>query len=407
MPHERLRPSFSFDEEKLKQLQQIVPEAFADGKINWEVLKDTLGEQLEEEGTEAEHFGLVWPGKRQARKIASVPSKGTLIPAKGEGIDENNTKNIFIEGENLEVLKLLQKSYAGKIKMIYIDPPYNTGNDFIYNDNFTEPLNEYLKYTGQMDEEGRLLTTNKNADGRFHSKWLNMMYPRLRLARNLLREDGVIFISIDDNEVAHLRKICDEIFGEENFVSTVIWQKKYSPQNDAIYFSNMHDFILCFAKNRRTNKIDKSGWIRNLLPRTESADSRYKNPDNDPRGDWKPGDFTAEGPTPNCIYPIISPKTGRRFDPPQGKRWVFNKTNYEILMQDNRIWFGLDGNNVPSLKRFKDEVQAGFVPNTIWFYKEVGHTQVGKKELNEIFDSVAVFDYPKPPSLITSVVSHK
>lgn len=248
MPHERLRPSFVFDEEKLKQLQQIVPEAFADGNINWEALKESLGERIEEEEAEAEHFGLFWPGKREARKIASIPSKGALIPVKGEGINEETTKNIFIEGENLEVLKLFQKSYAGRIKMIYIDPPYNTGNDFIYDDNFTEPIEEYLKYTGQMDEEGQLLTSNKKTDGRFHSKWLSMMYPRLRLARNLLKDDGVIFISIDDNEVAHLRKICDEVFGEENYVGTIARKTKLT-SNKGTHFAPSHEYIFAYSKN--------------------------------------------------------------------------------------------------------------------------------------------------------------
>jgi len=217
MPHQRLRPSFSFDEERIKQLKQIAPEAFADGKINWKVLQEALGENLEEEGQDIEHFGLFWPGKREARRLAAIPSQGTLVPCPGEGVDEENTRNIFIEGENLEVLKLLQKSYAGRIKMIYIDPPYNTGNDFVYEDDFKEPVEEYYRRTGQVDEEGKPLTTNKKADGRFHSKWLSMMYPRLRLASNLLSSDGFIFVSIDDNEFHNIKHIMDEVFGEENF----------------------------------------------------------------------------------------------------------------------------------------------------------------------------------------------
>ncbi len=249
MPYERLRPSFVFDEERMKRLRDIAPEAFADGRINWETLRESLGEYLEDEGPETEHFGLFWPGKKDARKVASVPSRGTLIPMKGEGINEETTKNIFIEGENLEVLKLLQKSYAGRIKMIYIDPPYNTGNDFIYDDNFTEPLEEYLKYTGQMDEEGRVLTTNKKADGRFHSKWLSMMYPRLRLARNLLREDGAIFVSIDDNEIDNLRALCDELFGEECFVAqlTVLCNPKGRSQDK--YFATNHEYVVVYSKS--------------------------------------------------------------------------------------------------------------------------------------------------------------
>lgn len=229
MPHERLRPGFVFDEERIKQLKQIAPEAFADGKINWETLKEALGNYTEEDNPEVEHFGLFWPGKKEARKLASIPSKGTLIPCPGEGVDEETTRNIFIEGENLEVLKILQKSYAGRIKMIYIDPPYNTGNDFVYEDDFKEPLEEYLRRTGQVDEEGKPMTTNTRADGRFHSKWLSMMYPRLRLARNLLRDDGLIFVSIDDNEITNLRTILNELFGEEQFQSQIVWKNKYGP----------------------------------------------------------------------------------------------------------------------------------------------------------------------------------
>lgn len=214
MPITKLTPenSYLYTQERLEALEQAVPEAFADGKVNWDRLREVLGENLEDEGRE-EYFGLNWPGKREARKRAAIPSRGTLVPAPGEGVNEDTTEHLFIEGDNLEVLKLLQKSYAGRIKMIYIDPPYNTGNDFIYNDNFTDPLQAYLEYTGATGESGELLTTNTRADGRFHSKWLNMMYPRLILARQLLREDGVIFVSIDDNEVHHLRQIMNEIFG--------------------------------------------------------------------------------------------------------------------------------------------------------------------------------------------------
>jgi adenine-specific DNA-methyltransferase len=402
MPHSKLRPSFTFDEEKLNELKKIAPEAFADGKINWDTLRESLGEYLEDYEESSESFGLFWPGKKQARRIASTPSKGTLIPVEGEGVEEENTHNIFIEGENLEVLKLLQKSYAGRIKMIYIDPPYNTGNDIVYEDDFKEPLQEYLKRTGQIDEEGKSLTTNTRADGRFHSKWLSMMYPRLRLARNLLRNDGVIFISIDDNEVHNLRELMNEIFGEENFIENIIWQKKYSPQNDATYFSTMHDYVICFAFKKKNNKKDV-GWQRILLPRDEKSIERYKNFDNDPRGDWKPGDFTAEGPSKNCIYPIIGP-TGIEHNPPVGKRWVFNYENYLELRKDNRLWFGNDGNNYPALKRFKSEVQDGLVPNSIWFYKDVGHTQEAKQEVNDLFDGIPVMDYPKPVRLLKRIV---
>lgn len=392
--------SMNIIEEQKKKLKQLYPEVFIEGdKIDLDKLRLTIGESVD---VGKERFGMNWPGKADCFKIIQQPSLATLVPAREESVNFDTTENLFIEGDNLEVLKLLQKSYLGKIKMIYIDPPYNTGNDFIYPDNYSETLETYLAYTGQVDSEGRKFSTNTDTEGRFHSKWMNMMYPRLFLAKNLLREDGVIFISIDDNELKNLKSLCDEIFGEENFVANIIWQKKYSPQNDATYFSNMHDYILCVAKRKKEMKTDK-GWTRILLPRTDETNARYKNPDNDPRGNWKPGDFTAEGPTPNCIYPITSP-TGKVFLPPLGKRWVFNKQNFEELISDNRIWFGEDGNNVPALKRFQSEVQDGLVPNTIWFYQDVGHTQEGKQEVNKLFDEKAVFDYPKPSRLLKRIV---
>ncbi len=267
MTPEKLRPSFTFTEDRLRQLQQVVPEAFADGKINWEVLREALGHYLEDEEACEEHFGLFWPGKRQARRLAALPPKGTLVPAPGEGVNEDKTHHIFIEGENLEVLKLLQKSYAGRVKMIYIDPPYNTGKDFIYPDDYSEPLEAYLKRTGQMDEEGRRLTTNTKASGRFHSKWLNMMYPRLLLARQLLREDGVIFISIDDNEVHNLRQVMNEVFGEENFITLFVWEKtQHFGRQSANSYNNI-DYIMAYAKNLQSDRGNKA---RRLVERIKS-----------------------------------------------------------------------------------------------------------------------------------------
>jgi adenine-specific DNA-methyltransferase len=258
MAHEKLRPSYFFDEERIKQLKQIAPECFEDGEINFDTLRENLGDFTQhEEDPDLEHFGLFWPGKRDARKAAALPPEGTLEPVWGDGLKAdgtpdtdgtNDSKNVFIEGENLEVLKLLQKSYANKIKLIYIDPPYNTGNDFVYDDDFTEPLQEYLRRTGQVDEEGKAMTSNKRSDGRFHSKWLSMMYPRLRLARNLLREDGVIFIHIDDNEVANLKLIMNEIFGEENCISQICHKSRASISNDKIISTN-HNHILLYSKN--------------------------------------------------------------------------------------------------------------------------------------------------------------
>ena len=263
MAHERLRPHYIFDETKIEQLKQIAPECFEDGKINFETLRQNLGDWTQnEEDPELEHFGLFWPGKRDARKVAALPPEGTLEPVFGDGLKAdgtpdtdgiNDSKNIFIEGENLEVLKLLQKSYSNKVKLIYIDPPYNTGNDFVYDDDFTEPLQEYLRRTGQIDEEGKSLTTNKKSDGRFHSKWLSMMYPRLRLARNLLREDGVIFVSIDDNEVHNLRAIMNEVFGEENFVGCVTWLKKRKGSFLTKGIISLTEYCLVYTQNLNFN----------------------------------------------------------------------------------------------------------------------------------------------------------
>ena len=258
MAHEKLRPEYFFDEAKIAKLKHLAPECFEDGKINFTTLSQNLGDwRLDEEDPELEHFGLFWPGKRDARKAAALPPEGTLEPVWGDGLKSdgtpdsdgtNDSKNIFIEGENLEVLKLLQKSYAGKIKMIYIDPPYNTGNDFVYDDDFTEPLQEYLRRTGQVDEEGKAISTNKRNDGRFHSKWLSMMYPRLRLAKNLLREDGVIFVSIGDNEDHNLKAILNEIFGEENFLAQLIWNSEGNTDNQLEIKIN-HEYILVYTKN--------------------------------------------------------------------------------------------------------------------------------------------------------------
>ncbi len=397
MPHERLRPSFVFDEERLKQLRQIVPEAFADGKINWDVLKELLGERLEEEGAEAEHFGLFWPGKREARKIASIPSKGALIPAKGEGVNEETTKNILIEGENLEVLKLLQKSYAGKIKMIYIDPPYNTGNDFIYDDNFTEPLEEYLKYTGQMDEEGRLLTTNKRSDGRFHSKWLSMMYPRLSLARNLLRDDGVIFISIDDNEDSNLRKLCDEIFGEENFIGNITWEKRTKSQNTETardQFQSKTEYIFVYKKlvdkmrfnleitgEKEYDLTDEKGKYREkLVEEMSSLGMRGRE---------------------TMIFPIQGVK------PREGKQWQIGReqvqlfeTRGDIIVKSGKVYLKM---------RPDDETNEKFAPFWSHFFDKdaYGTAETGKAELSDILETKAHgFETVKPVTLIRKLLFH-
>lgn len=395
----KLRPTVSFDQERMDALRAIAPEAFVDGKIDWETLRAALGDHLEEEGRDAEHFGLFWPGKRAARRLASLPSAGTLLPAPGEGVNEAATRHLFIEGDNLEALKLLQKSYAGRVKLIYIDPPYNTGNDFIYSDNFTQPLEEYLRATGQADEMGRVLATNTRSGGRYHSNWLNMMYPRLRLARTLLREDGVIFVSIDDHEVHHLRALMSEVFGEENFVATVIWQKVYAPKNTARHFSEDHDYVLAYAR-------DASLWEPTLLPRSDEANARYINPDDDPRGPWKPSDLTARNYYGQGKYEVIGP-TGKAFRPGVGRYWRLSYQSFIALDKDNRIWWGESRANMPAQKRFLSEVQQGMTPQTLWMYQDVGHTQEAKKELLEYVrfgETENVLNTLKPTRLLQRVL---
>ncbi len=395
MPISKLRPTFTLTEDRLKELQAVVPEAFADGRINWDTLRETLGETLEDETKE--HFGLFWPGKREARRLAAMPSKGTLIPQPGAGVDEENTHNLFIEGDNLEVLKLLQKSYAGRVKMIYIDPPYNTGGDFIYSDNFTEPLESYLKMTGQVDEEGQPLTTNSRADGRFHSNWLNMIYPRLLLAKNLLSEEGVIFISIDDNEFHHLRSIMSEIFGEENVIETLVWKRRGTAPNDRIIGKN-HEYIVCYSKSKEYTKLF-------LQPRTEDLLTAYKNPDNDPRGAWRASDLSANGKggrlVQSCIFPIKNPQTGKEFLPPENKCWLYNAEKVASLIADNRIGFR-ENTGAPFLKRFLSEVRQGVTQPTI--IDDGGFSMDSAREIRELFGQ-DVFEFPKPTKLIKKLIT--
>jgi len=342
--------------------------------------------------TSKERYSLTWNGKSEARQIAQEVSTGTLRPAKEESKNWDNTENIYIEGDNLEVLKLLQKSYHGKIKMIYIDPPYNTGKDFVYKDNFKDNIENYKKVTGQVSEEGTKLTTNTDTDGRYHSNWLNMMYPRLKLSRNLLTDDGVIFISIDDNEQANLKKLCDEIFGEENFIAQIVWERAYAPVNLKKHFSESHDYMVCYSKN-----INLS--INNGLKRSEEADNRYLNPDNDPRGVWQSDNFSVGPAVESNIYKIVSP-SGRENYPPNGRSWRVSEEKFKEMLLDNRVWFGEDGNGVPRQKRFLSEVKNSITPMTIWKYTEVGHSQDATKKLKELFDEVHVFDYSKTVELI-------
>ncbi len=318
---------------------------------------------------------------------------------KGEGIKEETTRNIFIEGENLEVLKILRKSYTGRIKMIYIDPPCNTGNDFVYDNDFTEPLNDYLKRIGQIDGEGRPLTTNKKADGRFHSKWLSMMYPRLRLAWELLRDDGVIFVSIDDNEVHHLRMMMNEVFGEENFKADISWQKRYTRSNNTIDFTTVVEHLLVYAKSEE--------FVVNLLPRTNEADARYTNPDNDPRGPWKGASFlnpASPQKRPNLCYPIINPKTGQTTNPTKNA-WRRSKEEFKRLQGEDRLYWGVDGTHpVPSIKMFLSEVRS-LTPINFWAHGYAGNTDEGTSDLSTLIDG-KVFDNPKPVKLLKRVIAH-
>ena len=390
--------SLNIKEMNVQKVKNIFPEAFSEGVIDFEVLRSLLlenGAKIYDQ--KEERFGFTWAGKSRARQISQTVSNGTLRPSFENSNADYFSNNVFVEGDNLEVLKLLQKSYHKLIKLIYIDPPYNTGNDFVYKDNFHNNLNNYFKQTGQLDEIGRKLSTNNDKSGRYHSDWLSMMYPRLKLARNLLSEDGAIFISIDDREQSNLKQICDEIFGEDNFVNNIIWQKKYSPQNDAKWLSDNHDFILCYAKN-------KNIWRPNLLARTDKQNTAYKNLDNDPRGDWKPTDLSVKTYSQNNDYEIITP-SGRIVTAPESRCWSVSKEKFAELITDNRIWFGVTGNNVPALKKFITEVKDGVTPLTLWTYDEVGHNQTAKQELKKLFpDSKEIFDTPKPLSLVSRII---
>ena len=343
-------------------------------------------------GGTTERYEFTWVGKNASRVEANTTTNKTLRPCIEESKDWDNTENLYIEGDNLEVLKLLQNSYFNKVKMIYIDPPYNTGNDFIYIDDFAQNIDEYEEAKGSFDEEGNRLFKNTDTNGRFHSDWCSMIYPRLVLARNLLADDGVIFISIDDNEQENLKKICDEVFGEKNFIAQVIWERAYAPVNLKKHFSENHDYIICYAKD-----IDKA--ICNGLPRASEANDRYSNPDNDPRGIWKSDNLSVGPIVQSKIYEIITPG-GRKVLPPEGYCWRLSKEKFKEFVKDNRIWFGKDGNNVPSIKRFLTEVKQSITPMTIWKYSEVGHSQDAKQNLKKLFDGKSFFDYPKSVELI-------
>ena len=379
--------------------ERINKEGKLEHAIDFDMLKQELSDHVVD-GLQ-ERYQFTWPDKRKAILVGNAPINKTLRPCREESVDFDNTENLYIEGDNLEVLKLLQETYLGKVKMIYIDPPYNTGNDFVYEDDFKQNSEEYIVNSGQLDDEGNRLVANTESNGRFHTNWLNMIYPRLKLAKDLLSDDGVIFISIDDSEQSNLKKICNEIFGEENFIASLIWQKKFSRANDATYFSTMHDFILCISK--RNVSYDKNGWEIGLLPRNEEIPSGYSNPDNDPRGPWTSVILSAKSGSASLLYEIKTP-SGKKCVPPNGRYWSCSKDTFEKWNKDNRIWFGKNGDGVPRKKTFLSEVQSGLRPNTILFQNEVGNNQEAKQELKVLFDEISVFDSPKPVRLLKTLL---
>jgi adenine-specific DNA-methyltransferase len=381
-------------DEQRQKIKELFPEVFTEGnKIDFERLKLTLGGMVD---PGKERYGMNWPGKADCFKIIQQPSIATLTPDRGESVAFDTTENLFIEGDNLEVLKLLQKSYFGKIKLICIDPPYNTGNDFIYPDNYSESLDTYLRYTGQIDDEGRKYSTNTEADGRFHSKWMNMMYPRLFLARNLLQGDGIILICIDDNEVGNLMKICDEIYGEENFVANFVWRRRASSALAEKLVSTDHEYVICYQK-MNFNKF--KGIAKDY--------TSYDNPDNDPRGDWTLGDLTVgmtKDQRPNQYYELKDPQTGYTYKPNPNRVWAYIRESMDKMIQENRIYFPKDTSKRPMVKRFKSQLKADVNPVSTWL-TEVGLNAEATRIIQELFRT-PVFNYSKPLSLIKHLLKH-
>lgn len=364
--------------------------------IDFEKLKQNLSDSVISE--RAERYQFTWPDKSKAILLANSPINATLRPCREDSVDFDNTQNLYIEGDNLDVLKCLKETYLHKVKMIYIDPPYNTGNDFVYEDDFAQSSEEYLANSGQFDEQGNRMFTNAESNGRFHTDWLNMIYPRLKVARDLLTDDGVIFISIDDNEVENLRKVCDEVFGEQNFIATLIWERAFAPKNDAKFISSSHDYIVMCTKRIENFKIGR-------LERTQEANARYSNPDNDPRGVWTSGDMLVKTYNKSCDYPITTP-SGKIVNPVPGRCWRFSEESFLEKVKDNRIWFGPEGNGVPRVKRFLSELKfEGMAPTSILFHKEVGHSQEGSKEVTALFGDKGVFDGPKPVRLLQRLLT--
>lgn len=383
-------------EPKLNEVIKLFPEIKTEGnKIDFEKLKSILSPSID---TNKERFNFSWPGKGNCYKVIQAPSTGTLRPLIDESLNFSSTENVIIEGDNLEVLKLLQKSYLNRVKMVFIDPPYNTGNDFVYPDDYSENLQTYLEYTGQIDSGGKRFGSNLDTDGRFHSKWLNMMYPRLYLARNLLRDDGLIFITIDDKELANLRKIMDEIFGEENFVALIAWEKRYTRSNNAKLFYSLKDSILVYRKTDLVSMLREA--------RTSKSDSNYKNPDNDPRGPWATASYVnpaTKEKRPNLVYEIKAPD-GRLISHPT-HAWKYSREEHLKHVEENRLHWAKDGEaQYPRLKLFLSEAD-GLVPIDIWHHQQSGTTDEGGNQLKELFDGQTPFDNPKPTQLIKRMLS--
>lgn len=381
--------TFNAINDNIEKLKEIFPEVITEGKIDFEKLQQALGENIEKS---KERYDFTWNGKSEAIQLAQKQTTGTLRPCKEESVNWDTTQNLYLEGDNLEVLRVLQNSYRNKVKMMYIDPPYNTGNDFIYKDDYK---NNLTNYKNQQKEN---LKSNPETNGRYHTDWLNLMYSRLKVARNLLKEDGVIFISIDDNEIHNLRKICDEIFGETNFIAEIVWEKVHTRKNSAKYFSDSHEYVLCYAKTRVIDEKDK-GWRRNLIPR-ENTDA-YKNPDNDPKGPWKLDPITAHNPY-SADYKIKKPN-GIILSRPQDRYWALSEENWNKKVAENAVVWG-DGDSYPMVKRYLSEVQDGLVPVTLFNRSFAGDSRQGNRELKELFSMGAIFPYPKPTKLIQRLI---
>jgi len=386
MSDNKLSPEiFNTPADNLAKLAALFPSAVKDGQLDINVLKEELG-QFEEVGTEK--YEMTWAGKQEAKKLSQTDVVGrTLKYVPEDSKDADTTQNLYIEGDNLEVLKLLRRNYYGAVKMIYIDPPYNTGNDFVYRDNFAMSKTESDEAEGET-VDGERMKINQKSTNRYHANWLNMMYSRLRVSKDLLTNDGVIFISIDDREIDNLKKICNEIFFEHNFIACIVWERAYSPVNLKRHFSESHDFILVYARD-----IDTLNCYG--LKRSDEANDRYSNPDNDLRGDWQSSDLSVGPLIQDKVYEIVTP-TGRKVLPPKGYCWRLSRDKFNEYLKDNRIWFGTDGNNVPRIKRFLSETKQSITPMTIWKYTDVGHSQDATKVLKDLFDGEAFFDYPKP-----------